>query len=407
MKLRSVLLVSVGVGLLAAGAAVAGTAGTKKPPEITLAETAYQALVTGRPAAAIAGYTEAIESRKLPVDLLANSLLNRALAYQRIGEHQAAIDDYSAAMRMDALSPRLRAVALYNRGLSHHKLDQPALAIEDFTSALLLDPEFAEAYLSRANALRLSGQYLFALGDYEKALRYSYPEPHVPLYGQALTYEALDRPLLAQKALARAIKVSPDFAPARDKLIELGGEEAVAKAIAEDELPEPQQASLPVEPDEFVTGSLGAGPDLVVRKPDLPEPVPPPEAMMGEAATAEATAEPPPAAAAVAGEQPEPETETEPVPEPASPPAVLEGWMVQLTSQRNEDAAWSVWEKLSERHAKLLGGRDAAVVRADLGAKGVYYRLRIHRLESRDEAQRLCSRLKAAGAACYVGRADS
>lgn len=406
MKLRSVLLVSVGVGLLAAGAAVAGTAGTKKPSEVTLTETAYQALVAGRPAAAIASYTEAIESRKLPVDLLANSLLNRALAYQRIGEHQAAVDDYSAAMRMDAMSPRLRAVALYNRGLSHHKLDQPALAIEDFTSALLLDPEFAEAYLSRANALRLSGQYLFALGDYEKALRYSYPDPHVPLYGQALTYEALDRPLLAQKALARAIKVSPDFAPARDKLIELGGEEAVAKAEADDELPQPQQASLPLEPDEFVTGSLGAGPDLVMRKPDLPEPVRPPEAMVGEEEAAVAKDEPPqPAEVAAAEEQAE--AEPEPTPEPASAPAMLEGWMVQLTSQRKEEAAWSVWEKLSERHAKLLGGRDAAVVRADLGTKGVYYRLRIHRLESRDEAQRLCSRLKAVGAACYVGRADS
>ena len=80
--------------------------------------------------------------------------------------------------------------------------------------------------------------------------------------------------------------------------------------------------------------------------------------------------------------------------------------MVQLSSQRNEASAWSAWEQLSRRHSELLGGRDAEVVRAELDGKGVFYRLRIHRLESRDEARGLCSRLKKRGAACYFGRAE-
>lgn len=81
--------------------------------------------------------------------------------------------------------------------------------------------------------------------------------------------------------------------------------------------------------------------------------------------------------------------------------------MVQLSSQCNEEAAWTAWEKLSQRYRELLAERDAAVVRADLGSKGIYYRLRVHRLESRKEAERLCSKLKSRGAACYYGRAES
>src|SRR5918995_32876 len=265
MNLRSILMASVGAALLVAGAAVAGTTGADKTPEIVLAEAAYQALTAGRSAEAIVGYTQAIESRKLPVELLANALLNRALAHQNLGNHQQAIDDYAAALRMDAMTPRLRAIALYNRGLSNQKLDQAAQAIEDFTSALFLEPEFAEAYYSRANMLRHTGQFLFALGDYEKALRYSHPEPHLPLYGQALTYEALHKPVLAQKALARAIKVSPDFAPAREKLVALGGETALAGALPEAE-PAPQEPGLVPMSEDVLTGSLvGAGGELAAQ----------------------------------------------------------------------------------------------------------------------------------------------
>jgi hypothetical protein len=36
----------------------------------------------------------------------------------------------------------------------------------------------------------------------------------------------------------------------------------------------------------------------------------------------------------------------------------------------------------------------------------VFYRLRVHGLESRSAAKSLCSRLKARGTACYFGRAE-
>jgi tetratricopeptide (TPR) repeat protein len=289
MNFRSFLLVSTGAVLLAAGAAVAGAKDTSKPPEIALVEAAYRQLTAGRSADAIASYTKAIESQKLPSELVANALLNRALANQNLGRHGKAIDDYSAAMGSDAMPPPLRAVVYYNRGLSQQKLERLALAIEDFTSALLLDPELAQAYLSRASVLRQSGQYLFALGDYEKALRYSHGEPHLVLYGQALTYEALSRPLLAQNALARAIKVSPDFQPARDKLLALAGPEAVD--LAADGgfamLDDSQRASLARQREELLTASLsGARPDVTAVPTELPAAVEPPQALVEREADA-------------------------------------------------------------------------------------------------------------------------
>jgi tetratricopeptide (TPR) repeat protein len=401
MTFRSFLLVSTGAVLLAAGAAVAGAKDTSKPPEIALVETAYRELTAGRSADAIASYTEAIESQKLPPQLVANALLNRALANQNLALHAAAIDDYSAAMDTVDMPAPLRAVVFYNRGLSQQKLGRPAMAIEDFTSALLLDPELAQAYLSRASVLRQSGQYLFALGDYEKALRYSHAEPHLALYGQALTYEALSKPLLAQNALARALKVSPDFQPARDKLLALAGPEAVDEA--EDKRPvmdEAQRASLARQRDELLTASLSSSHPDVAAKVEAPEP--PPERNPGDIARIEPTGD---TAKVAALAQPE-ELKPAPEPEPARQ-TELEGWMVQLSSQRNEAAAWTAWNDLASRHSELLGGRDAAVVRAELEGKGVFYRLRVHRLESRSEAKRLCSRLKARGTACYFGRAES
>jgi hypothetical protein len=77
------------------------------------------------------------------------------------------------------------------------------------------------------------------------------------------------------------------------------------------------------------------------------------------------------------------------------------GWVVQLSSQRDESTAWSSWKKLQASTGDLLANHEPAVVRADLGAKGIYFRLQVP-LESRRDAQDLCGRLKARGANCLV-----
>src|SRR3989337_2302061 len=190
MSVRRVILASVSSAFLAACVAASGPAfaTTEKTNEIIAAQ-AYEALAAGDQKTAIGAYSQAIESQDLPTEILANALLNRGLAYQQLGEHQEAIDDYTAALRLDAMSAEMRATALYNRGLSQPKLPNLSAAVEDYTSALFLDPIFAHAFYGRGNALRESGQFLFALSDYEKAMRYRHPNAAHVYYAEALTYE--------------------------------------------------------------------------------------------------------------------------------------------------------------------------------------------------------------------------
>src|SRR5687768_8635966 len=127
MSVRHVLLASACTVFLAAGAST-GTV-TDPIPVLALADQGHKLLTAGKPVEAIPAYSQAIESRELPPDMLASSLLNRGLAYQKSGKHAEAVDDYAAALRIDALGIKLRAIALYNRGLAFQQMKRPALAI--------------------------------------------------------------------------------------------------------------------------------------------------------------------------------------------------------------------------------------------------------------------------------------
>lgn len=95
-------------------------------------------------------------------------------------------------------------------------------------------------------------------------------------------------------------------------------------------------------------------------------------------------------------------------PPPAPAPAAVEpsgnepGSYVQVTSQRSEADARSSWRSLQSKYPGLLGSRQAAIRRADLGAKGVYYRALVGPFASAGEAGDLCNSLKSAGASCIV-----
>jgi hypothetical protein len=77
-------------------------------------------------------------------------------------------------------------------------------------------------------------------------------------------------------------------------------------------------------------------------------------------------------------------------------------YAVQVLSQHNEEEVQSSFRALQAKYPKLLGGREPMVRRADLGAKGVYYRAMVGPFVSAKEANELCSRLKAAGGSCII-----
>jgi len=418
MSMRRVIFASVSSVFLAAWVAAAGSANAAQS-SADLAAQAYKSLNGGQAAEAVTLYSQAMNARDLSPEMQANALLNRGLAFQQMKQPDKAVADYTAALEIDAMSASLRSMALYNRALARQKLGQSAQAIEDYTSALFLNPEFAEAYLGRANQLRLSGQYLFALSDYERALRHNHPDPARVHFGTAATYEALKRPGDAAQAYRQALAAKPDYQPARERLAQLGGAPE-AKPIAADPM---QTASIAVvgsastmvksakpkgqePPPELQPAAISAMPKTMVKQ--FTDRVPQDETTV---ATAEAVTRKAPARPVVA-------EAAAPVISPASAPAEVQGaeparpeaaavasaagWSVQIASAASEDAAWSTFKKMQKAH-KVLNGQQPSVVKADLGAKGVFYRVRFA-FEAQDDAKAACNGLKAKGVSCFVSR---
>lgn len=162
--------------------------------------------------------------------------------------------------------------------------------------------------------------------------------------------------------------------------------------------------------------------------------IPPPTTDME--AKAAAVAVPPPAAVEsavaaidpnttgyIAKEQPSAPVEISEVPVKAAPPdkiakpvaleepkkhaaqpakaAPAHGVQVQLGAYRSEKEAHDAWNKMIRKYA-ALGSKQPVIVKADLGAKGVYYRLRAAGFASSAEAKSLCSKLSASGQACIL-----
>ena len=75
--------------------------------------------------------------------------------------------------------------------------------------------------------------------------------------------------------------------------------------------------------------------------------------------------------------------------------------VVQLGAYRSEDELYEAWNKMQVKFDDL-SYREPTVIRADLGAKGIYYRLRIAGIANAAEAKTLCATLSAKGQACIL-----
>jgi len=93
-----------------------------------------------------------------------------------------------------------------------------------------------------------------------------------------------------------------------------------------------------------------------------------------------------------------PEVRSESAPSPGG------GYAVQVTSQRSEADAQAEFRTLRAKFPTQLGGHEPIVRRADLGAKGVYYRALVGPFATAEQAAAMCSSLKAAGGSCIVQR---
>ncbi|MBF0251484.1 MAG: SPOR domain-containing protein, partial [Alphaproteobacteria bacterium] len=81
-----------------------------------------------------------------------------------------------------------------------------------------------------------------------------------------------------------------------------------------------------------------------------------------------------------------------------------EGFVIQLSAVRSEADAKTEWARVAKKFPELLGGMELVIQRADLGAKGVFYRVRGGWLKDRAEAKALCDRLAERNVGCIVAK---
>jgi len=74
---------------------------------------------------------------------------------------------------------------------------------------------------------------------------------------------------------------------------------------------------------------------------------------------------------------------------------------MQLGSVRSEEAAQREWDRIKRANSDLLGSVSATPIRADVGEKGVFYRIQTGPIT---DADRICGELKRRNIGCIIAR---
>ena len=80
--------------------------------------------------------------------------------------------------------------------------------------------------------------------------------------------------------------------------------------------------------------------------------------------------------------------------------------MVQVAARKSQTDALAAFADIQQKYPRLLSGYRPIIKRADLGNKGVWYRLNVGPVESKQVASSLCGQLKNAGMRSCIVRAQ-
>lgn len=229
------------------------------------------------------------------------------------------------------------------------------------------DPRDPEAR-PRSRGLIATGTALLVMAVFAGGLWFA--------YHQGLRHASVgtgDVPLI--RADERPTKVKPEKpggmeVPDRDKLIYTQKRAAVEHLLPPPEKPMPRPTA-PTAP--------GAQPE------SMPSSAAPAIALPAQPAAKPAKNNPAPAKAAAAQGAPA-----------HAPPA-----RIQLGSVRSEQAAQHEWDRIRRANLDLLGSLSATPVRADLGEKGMLYRIQTGPIP---DAERVCGELKRRNVGCIIAR---
>ena len=449
LRIAAALAVSIGTGgLWIVAPVVAEETGRSSAPSGTPQEQAARsALNTGSLSLksgdfdmAIKYFTEAIDLGGLSAEGIALAYHHRGIAYQKKGKPGVAIADYTKAIWQEALPRSVAARSHYNRGIAYAATQAYEKAEQDYTAAIVLNPAYASAYHNRANLRRSRGDVAGAIADYNAALSHlDDGGAHLPLFGRGLAKEELGDRDGALADVAEAVRRQPDYELAVAKLTEMSGEpvrvannlprEIPAREVLSDHpkkivtaayVPPPQTVRDAPPPqvlgDEtgtpspwqttvtrFAPGSeapVSAVGELALRPSDTQDDAGTTGSIkplntqvlspIGPIAASEKPDEKPGAAGTPGGAAP-----AEKAPRP---------YRIQIGSYRSVAEAEKSWTNVGSAHSALFTGLQPYIAEADLGDKGIYYRLQLGPLGTRKDAGALCAALKAKKVDCIVTR---
>jgi SPOR domain len=158
-------------------------------------------------------------------------------------------------------------------------------------------------------------------------------------------------------------------------------------------------------------GTMAGVEEPADAKPPMTQALPPTSIAFGQAPTkmAELTPGPTPPGSPAEAVQNQPPDVKKPAPRQTAPGAPEPSGahdlrhVVQLSSERGEAAAHARSRVLQTKYRDALAGRQPFIRRADLGDRGVYYRVQMGPF-SIEEANQICESLKKSGADCIVHR---
>jgi Tfp pilus assembly protein PilF len=384
-------------------------AGTSESEAAALMRAGADAIEHGQYQKAVADFSNALDSGGLAPEGRALAYHYRGVAFQKIGEQDAAIADYTRAIEARSLSGDVLARTHYNRGISYGRTGQEQAAERDYLKAIELSPRYAAAHHNLANLLRQRGQLDDAISHYSAAIdEMRGRDRRLPLYGRALSFEQKGDVARASADLRQALAVDPEFEQASARLAELeagaGGEVVTTTKVLPSTIMPFQAASSGHEGAQIIRiSSIGGWRTTATRFPQEEAPV-----AMADAASANdeiitgslRPSDDIPSAPVAAPSQPLTLAKAEAKPAPAA--AAAARYRVQLGAFREEALALRAWDEVSSTALPVLGGTGHAIQRADLGDKGVFYRLQAGAFSKIGDAKSACKALEQRKIACFV-----
>jgi cell division septation protein DedD len=77
-------------------------------------------------------------------------------------------------------------------------------------------------------------------------------------------------------------------------------------------------------------------------------------------------------------------------------------YKIQLGSFRSEADVKTTWNKIKKEHSELFLGTDLVTQKANLGEKGVFYRLQVANIKKESDARKICQKLIENKQGCFV-----